>query len=574
MKLRTQVLVLQIVVIAISLAVGFGVLIAGSGDRLRDEYAQRALAIARSVASDQQVRDEVARYSSTGGAVSPAGASLTDGPLENQARAVAARTGALFVVIANDRGIRLAHPETDELGKPLSTDPTRALAGDEDVNTDRGTLGESVRAKVPIFARSGAIVGLVSVGISTEKIGGDVRDDLFTTSAIALVALAIGIIGSIALARRWRRLTLGLEPDQLTELVREQQAVLHSIGDGVVAVDAGGVVRVINDRARDLLALTGDVGQRIESIGLTPRVLEVAHDPVEVPRAAAVGDRIVLVSSRRVRQDGRDLGIVVSVVDRTDVEGLTREVASIKAISDALRAQRHESANRIHVVAGLIRQGDAAAALDYLDEVTGTGRYAIEVPGLDNVAEPHLHAFLDAKAAGARESGVVLTLGPQTWVDGELVSPVDVITIVGNLVDNAIDAARTGGREPRVVEVELVMEDADLLVTVADSGDGIAFGSGDGIAFGEGDGITVADPDDVFTEGVTTHADSAVPGGRGMGLALSRQSARGHGGDVTIGDPGSAAGADKGETIGDENPLGGAIMIARIPQVLREGGVR
>ncbi|MBJ7291112.1 sensor histidine kinase [Williamsia sp.] len=566
MKLRTQVLLLQIVVIAISLAVGFGVLIAGSGDRLRDEYAQRALAIARSVASDQQVRDEVARYASAGGGVSPTGALLSDGPLENQARAVAARTGALFVVIANDRGIRLAHPEIGELGKPLSTDPTRALGGDEDINTDRGTLGESVRAKVPIFARSGAVIGLVSVGISTEKIGGDVRDDLFTTSAIALVALAIGIIGSIALARRWRRLTLGLEPDQLTELVREQQAVLHSIGDGVVAVDAGGVVRVINDRARDLLALTGDIGQRIESIGLTPRVLEVAGDPVEIPRAAAVGDRIVLVSSRRVRQDGRDLGIVVSVVDRTDVEGLTREVASIKAISDALRAQRHESANRIHVVAGLIRQGDAAAALDYLDEVTGTGRYAIEVPGLDNVAEPHLHAFLDAKAAAARESGVVLTLGPQTWVDGELVSPVDVITIVGNLVDNAIDAARTGGREPRVVEVELVMEGADLLVTVADSGDGIAFGKGDGIAVG--------DPDDVFTEGVTTHADSAVPGGRGMGLALSRQSARGHGGDVVIGDPGSAADGVGGESIGDENPLGGAIMVARIPGVLREGVVR
>ncbi|WP_328857062.1 sensor histidine kinase [Williamsia herbipolensis] len=546
MKLRNQVLVLQIVVIVLSLGVGFGVLISGSGDRLRDEYAQRALAIARSVASDQQVRSEVTRYSRLiPGALDPTRAALEDGPLEQQALAVAARTGALFVVIADDRGIRLAHPEVDKLGQPLSTDPFRALSGSDDLATERGTLGESVRAKTPIRASDGRIVGLVSVGISTEQVRQDIRGDIVTTTALAAAALLVGIVGSVLLSRRWRRLTLGLEPDQLSELVREQEAVLHSIGDGVVAADARGIVRVINDRARDLLAITGDVGDRIDDIGLTPRVLEVAHDPVETPRAAAVGDRIVLVSSRQVRRDGRDLGLVVSVIDRTDVEGLTQEVASIKAMTDALRAQRHESANRIHVVAGLIRQGHADAALEYLDEVAGTGRFAIETPGLDNVAEPHLRAFLDAKAASAREHGVTLVLGPQTWIDGELTSPVDVITIVGNLVDNAIDAASTGAREPRTVEVEVVADGDTVHVTVNDSGDGIAFD----------------DRDDVFVEGVTSHRDSTVPGGRGMGLALSRQSARGHGGDVTIGDPG-------GEVSG-ENPLGGAVMVARIPGVLR-----
>ncbi|MGZ8178658.1 ATP-binding protein [Williamsia sp. SKLECPSW1] len=559
MRLRTQVLVLQIVVILLSLGVGFGVLTAGSGERLRDEYAQRALAIARSVASDQQVRQETALFSAEAASpLTPTRAALENSALQRQTQAVAARTGALFVVVANDRGLRLAHPDPDKIGNPLSTDPTEALSGREDLATERGTLGESVRAKTPVYADDGRIVGLVSVGISTEQVRRDIRGDLLTTTGIAAGALAVGIVGSVGLARRWRRLTLGLEPDQLSELVREQEAVLHSVGDGVLAVDAGGVVRVVNDRARELLALRGDVGDRVEDIGLTPRVLEVAHEPVEVARAAAVGDRIVLVSSRRVRRDGRDLGLVVSVVDRTDVEGLTREVASIKAMTDALRAQRHESANRIHVVSGLIRQGRADAALEYLDEVAGTGRFAIDVPGLDNVAEPHLHAFLDAKAAAAREHGVTLTLGAQTWIDGELISPVDVVTILGNLLDNAIDAAREGSREPRVVEVEVVAEDDTLIVTVADSGDGIG-----GLRLGA-DAAMAADPQSVFVEGVTSHADPTVPGGRGMGLALSRQSARGHGGDVVIGDPGGA--------VGPENPLGGAVMVARIPGVLRGGG--
>ncbi|MBT0566344.1 histidine kinase [Williamsia sp. CHRR-6] len=559
MRLRTQVLLLQIGVIAVSLAVGFGVLISGSGDRLRDEYAQRALAIARSVAADQQVRDAVAGHSADPASERPV-ARLLDGPLQRQASAVTRRTGALFVVIADVRGMRLAHPDPTQVGRPLSTDPARALAGAEDITTERGTLGESVRAKVPVLDARGGVVGLVSVGISTERIRDDQRSDLLTTIGIAVAALAVGVVGSAALARRWRRLTLGLEPDQLTELVREQEAVLHSVGEGVVAVDAAGVVRVINDRARELLAPNGSVGDRLDEIGLTPRIMEIARNPVDTPRAAAVGDRIVLASSRRVRRDGRDLGVVMSVVDRTDVEGLTREVESIKAMSDALRAQRHESANRMHVVAGLIRAGHASAALDYLDEIAGTGRFAGVLSGLENVTEPHLHAFLDAKAASAREHGVTLTLGPQTWLDATLASPIDVVTILGNLIDNAVDAARVGHRSPPIVEVELVAVGADLLVTVADSGDGIAL-----------EAIGGTDVESVFVEGVTTHADPTVPGGRGMGLALSRQSARGHGGDVVIGDPGRAP-EDAESTIagpGAENRLGGAIMVARIPGVLR-----
>lgn len=564
MRLRNQVLLLQVVVILVSLGVGFGIVISGSDDKLREEYGQRALAIARSVATDDQVRAEVA----AGSGDSLDQNALADGPLQAQAVAVADRTGALFVVIANNRGLRLAHPDTTELTRPLSTDPGRALGGREDLATDRGTLGESVRAKVPVLAPdSTEVVGLVSVGISTEKISDDLRGDVIALVLIALAALVTGVIGSALLARRWRRLTLGLEPDQLAELVREQGAVLHSIGEGVVAIDPSGVVRVINDKARTLLGVTADVGTPVTEVGLTARVLEVATTPVQTPRSAAVGDRVVLVSSHRVRRDGTDLGIVLSVVDRTDVEALTRQLDSIKSMTDALRAQRHESANRMHVTAGLLRQGDAGAALDYLDEVMGTGPYGIDLPGSENINEPHLRAFLDAKAASAREHGVLLTLGPQTLVSGTLQDPVAATTIVGNLIDNAIEAASGGaieaasggaleaasggaieaasGGAPAQVEVELIVADDTLLVVVSDSGPG----------------VRLADPQQVFTEGVTTHKDNSVPGGRGMGLALSRQLARTRGGDLTLVDAG-------GDARQPDNVLGGAVFVARLPRML------
>lgn len=548
MRLRNQVLLLQVVVIVVSLAVGFGVVISGSDDRLRDEYGQRALAIARTVAADTDVRVGVAAADGT----SPDALELAAGPLQTQAAAVATRTGALFVVIANDRGIRLAHPDPGELARPLSTDPTQPLSGQEVLATDRGTLGQSVRAKVPVFAPgSTQVVGLVSVGISTAKIRDDLRGDVITLVLIALAALLIGVLGSMLLARRWRRLTLGLEPDQLAELVREQGAVLHSMGEGVVAIDPTGIVRVINDKARSLLGVTAPTGTHIGDIGLTPRVLAVASTPVDTPLSATVGDRVILVSSHRVDRAGKDLGMVLSVVDRTDVENLTRQVDSIRAMTDALRAQRHESANRMHVVAGLLRQGDAHEALDYLDEAMGTGPYGSELPGLENITEPHLRAFLDAKAAVARERGVTLTLGDQTLLDGTLRDPVVVTTVVGNLIDNAIEAASgsdyraASGDTAAQVDVEVIADGATLLVTVSDSGPGIDF----------------PDPDQVFVEGVTTHDDTAVPGGRGMGLALSRQLARQVSGDLIVGDPGGAHGLP-------DNRLGGAVFVARLPGLI------
>lgn len=542
MRLRTQVLLLQLAVIALSLGAGFGLVIAGADDRVRDEYAQRALAIAQSVASAPGVRQAVAAQAGT--TLDPA--TLAAGVLQAEANAVARRTGALFVVIGNRDGIRLAHPEDEELGKHVSTDPTRVLAGQVDVTTDRGTLGESVRAKVPVFGgigSSGPVVGFVSVGVSTQKLADDTRRDMIATALIGAAALGVGAVGSVLLARRWRRLTLGLEPDELTELVREQRAVLHSMADGVVAVDPDGTMRIINDHARTLLDIDAPIGTHIDDIGLTPRIADVLAVPTANPVAATVDDRVVLVSSHRVAADGRDLGMVLQVIDRTDVERLTREVDSIRTMSSALRAQRHETANRFHVLGGLLRHGHSDAALAYLDELTGANGAESSLAGLENIAEPHLHAFLDAKSSLARERAVTLRLGSQTWVTGTLLDPVVATTVIGNLVDNAIDAASVPG-EGGTVEVELLSDGDTLFVTVADSGPGIVFD----------------DPDRIFADGETTKVDAAVPGGRGLGLAIARRIARRIGGDITIGDPGRNPQPD--------NELGGAILIARLPGIL------
>ncbi|WP_344993461.1 sensor histidine kinase, partial [Tsukamurella soli] len=452
----------------------------------------------------------------------PSATELASAAVQQQAVAVTRRTDVLFVVIADDAGFRLAHPDPSQLGSRVSTDPTAALAGREEVTEQTGTLGGSVRAKVPVFGGKGAVVGMVSVGVSTDTVGAAARRSLLLLLGLVAASLAVGAAGSGLLARRWRRLTLGLEPEEMAELIREQDAVLHSASDGVIAVDADGVARVINPRARELLGVAAPAGTPLAWLGLTPRVAAVAAQPTDPPVAAAVNERVVLVASRRVWRGDRDLGTVLTVADRTDVEALTREMDSIQAMSSALRAQRHESANRMHVVAGLLRADRTGEALAYLDEVAGLDGAGAPVPGIAGLQEPHLRAFVSAKATQARERGVALTVGSDTLLVDTLTRTVDATTVAGNLIDNAIDAASESG-PGGTVELDVLRDGDTLVIAVSDSGGG----------------FTVADP---FAEGVTTHGLSTVPGGRGMGLAIVRQVARSAGGDVVIACRGGAQG--------------------------------
>jgi two-component system CitB family sensor kinase len=503
------------------------------------------LDVARAIAFAPLVRADVARYDTTPLSPSPALTNeLASGQLQQLASEIQQSAHLLFVVITNDQGVRLSHPNRDELGKHVSTDPSEALAGHEVVDREEGTLGTSVRAKVPIYAPdSNRVVGEVSVGVSTETVHHQLWSDVRKAAVLVGVALIVGIIGSVLLARRWRGLTLGLQPSEMAELIRGQAAVLHGIDEGVLAVDTDWKMTFVNDEACRLLEVENEPGEPVEKIGLTPRVLDVFKSAESTPTLATVGDRIVVLSARHVTREGRELGTVLVVRDRTDVESLTRQLDAVQLMSTVLRAQRHEFANRLHLLNGLLHSGHVDEAAQYVEELLGSGPLGSAIPGIEAIRDAFLQAFLAAKSAAAREAGVTLTIGENTWVPGRLALPVDVTTVLGNLLDNAIYAARTGASETKVVEVELLQDDSTLHITVADTGDGVP-------------------PDfveHVFTEGKSTKPDSGIPGGRGIGMALSRQITRALGGDIRLSSPGNP-GAE----------LCGAEFIARLPGVMVE----
>jgi two-component system CitB family sensor kinase len=529
-RFARQVLALQIGVVTLVVGVGFALVGWLLDKELTQQYGERALAVAHSLAADPAIGR----------------AAALDDPehvIQPRAEQVRGATGALFVVVTDRDGIRLAHPNPNLIGAVVSTDPSAALSGREVINVERGTLGLSARGKVPLHEGGrdgGRIVGEVSVGFAADDIRAHVMHRLGFSGVFAGGALLLGVAGSALLTRRLKRLTLGLEPHELAELVQEREAVLHGIGEGVLAVDTAGQVTVCNDEAQRLLGVPLIPGTPVAELDLPPRLLSALTDSAPTDEGATdnlitvAGDRVLVANQREVRHSGRNLGRVLTLRDRTDLETLTRELDAVRTLTDALRAQRHEFANRLHTIAGLLQTDHHTEALEYLHALSGPMVPASPGSFMDGVQDAYLQAFLGAKTAEAEEKGVRLEVSDTSWVPTGVVTPVQVTTVAGNLIDNALEAARLGGRRPARVEVVLLAEGTTLHMSVADTGDGVPTGL----------------RDQIFAEGVSTRDGE----GRGLGLALTRQAARSLGGGVTLADPGG--------------PEQGAIFAVRLPGAL------
>lgn len=487
---------------------------------LKRQYEQRALAIAQSVAQQPGLADLVV-------ATKP----VASGQVEKTAERVRASTSALYVVITDKHGIRYSHPNHSLIGKLVSTSPDAALKGHEVVTIEKGTLGYSARGKVPLREGDGAIVGEVSVGIDIDELNAETRKLVLLLGLVAGVALGVGLLGAITLARRLRRTTLGLEPEEMADLLREHAAVLGGVRDGVIAVDNAGRVTVTNPQA-DLLI--GHRLQRGEPISLSGLGSEIgglfAENPPPSGALRVIGGTVVLATRLPVKRDQRDLGQVLILRDRSDLDELGRELEATRALTDALRALAHEHTNRLHALTGLLHNGNVAEAQAYLVEL---GETATWVAGVDDA---YLAGLLAAKSAAASEAGVRLVVAESSWVDGRLTRPLDTVTVVANLLDNGIRAAADGVCRPAWVEITLLSDRTDLVIHVVDSGEG----------------VPAEAVDSVFDHGFTTR-DASLPG-HGIGLALALYTARAHGGDVTLRDPGG--------------PEHGAVFEARLSNVL------
>jgi sensor histidine kinase regulating citrate/malate metabolism len=370
-------------------------------------------------------------------------------------------------------------------------------------------------AMVPVIGSQG-LLGFVSVTRSHPSLADGLTSALPNLLTYLGLASAIGIGGSLLLARRVKRQTLGLEPAEITGLVEHRDAMLHGIREGVVGLDLRGRVTLINDEAVRLLHIPGDaLGRPLDDLGVGAEMRDaLLSGVVERDRAVAAAGRVLVVNRVPISSRGRTIGSVTTLRDRTELLELRRELDLTRHVTDTLRAQAHEFSNRLHTIAGLIELGEADEAVRFVHRVSSSrSEFSGAVTGA--VHDPSIAALLIAKASQAAEVGVDLRIAPESslpLLDDALST--DVTTVVGNLLDNALDAASVAA--DRWVEVALGLVDGEVEVVVRDSGAGVP-------------------PElvrEVFRRGVTTK--DAASGQRGIGLSLVHLVCTRRGGDVGV----------------------------------------
>ncbi|MGW3990724.1 sensor histidine kinase [Streptomyces sp. NPDC004830] len=507
-SLAGQLFAMQAVLIAVVVA-GYALFTYVSDRSQAEEAAARqARAVARSVADSPSV-------------LAAARTADPTAELQPYALKVMRDTEVDFVTIMDPRGIRWTHPDPRQIGQTFQGHTERALRGRTFTETYTGTLGPSVRAVTPI--RDGdRVVGLVSAGIRVEQITQRVQEQLTALLGVAAGALLLGAVGTYVVNARLRRHTHGMNATELSRMHDYHQAALHAVREGLLMLDGQYRVALINDGGRELLGVAGDVvGRSVAELGLpAPLTGALLASEPRVDEVHLTASRVLVVNTSPV-SGGERRGTVATLRDVTELQSLTGELDSERGFTQALRSQAHEAANRLHTVVSLIELGRAQEAVEFATAELELAQ-ALTDQVVAAVSEPVLAALLLGKTAQANERGVELVVSPDSSLDDGLLPETlparDLVTILGNLIDNAVDAAQ-GTVRARVTVTARTRRPAagpELVLRVSDTGPG----------------VDPAHAEAVFERGFSTKP--AGPGGRGLGLALVRQTARRHGGSLTV----------------------------------------
>lgn len=423
------------------------------------------------------------------------------------------QTDAEFIVVGNRQGIRYAHPVPSKIGESMvGGDNDRVFNGESIISEATGTLGLSLRGKTPIFNDFGEVIGVVSVGFLFEDINRKEFQYRSIIIGIAAIALVLGIIGATFIANSVKRSIMGLEPEDIGNLYQEQEAVLESIHEGIIAVNSRGIITLINQNALSMLGKTNKsnvIGCPLQEILPYSSLPDVINSgDAEYDNETIIGDNVVVANRLPIKnRNGSVIGAVSSFRNKSELYLLTQQLSQLKQYADGLRAQTHEFSNKLHTVSGLIQLESYQEAVDFITNETNIQSDLLNFI-MKEIPDPIIGGLLIGKINRAHELKINLIIEKESTFR-DLPNHIDrnmLVTILGNLIDNAMDAAFTNNDE-RNVTILLTDLGQDLIIEIEDNGPGIPSNWSDHI----------------FNAGFTTKNG----GKRGYGLALVKRAVEG-----------------------------------------------
>jgi len=439
-------------------------------ESLYGEIGQRALMVAKTVAATPAVIS---------------GIQNRDVPeLNHLATRLAKTNEALFIVIGDQKAIRLAHPDPTRLGHSMADDDgdhgRQALVyGEAYVARALGSLGESMRGKAPVtIPGTNEIIGIVSVGYSLAQVQATIERYNFVLYRVIGMMLMISIVAAIVIAGRFKRAIFGLEPEEIARLFRERDATLQSVREGIIAINREGLITTVNRTALDTLRLEPETplaGQPVLSVLPESDLLSVLESGIpDFDREVWLRGRQMIVNRLPVRDGSDIIGVVASFRLRDEVDQVSRQLTRIQQYADALRSQTHEYSNKLHTIAGLIQIGATDEALALIGSEVSDHQALLHLL-LDAVPDPVLAGCLLGKYNRAREMGLHLDIDPGSQMADipEQLPRDQLVSVLGNLIDNALEATRLHTGEGGRVQLSMTDLGQELIFEVEDQGPGI-----------------------------------------------------------------------------------------------------
>ncbi|PWA08016.1 histidine kinase [Pueribacillus theae] len=447
------------------------------------------------------------------------------------------KTGAQFIVVGNKEGIRYSHPYPDRIGKKMvGGDNEPALKeGKSYVTKNVGSLGLSIRGKTPVLDKNGQPIGVVSVGFLNENVSAIVKNQSKLIWVTMVLIICLGIFGAVLIAHFLKKLLSDMEPEEISYLLHQKEAILQSTQEGIISVDAAGKITMINRAARDMLKSLQDKQQSFIGLPINevlPHTNLFAQIKTIMNQEMIVGDSIVFVNQVPIMDDGEIIGGVATLRKKQEMEAITNELKQVRQYANAQRAQTHEFSNKLSIVLGLLQLRQYEEAISFIKQEQDIQQAWTQFL-LKNVRDPLVSGLLQAKMNEANELDIHMAIHPESQLQTVLSGKKQqaLLTGIGNLLDNAMEAVKHLPNEAeRKLEIFFTDVGDDVLVEVGDSGPGI---EEENVQF-------------IFQQGFSTKRGEH----RGTGLALVRHLLHEAGGEITL----------------EQSDLGGACFIMTIPK--------